>query len=429
MDSGAVDSPVTLVIKAPNQKYDDQTINCFLNWTVERLKSHISNVYPSKPSSKDQRLVYSGRLLQDHLQLRDVLRKQDEYHMMHLVCASRSPPGSPMPRSSSTANPAASDSSSSSSDSAGSTSPATTPNQDSQPAASSSSSSSSVPGSYDGLRYRGGFPQYNPHNPAPAGVPQWPDGAQVPLQGGLAANVPPHPMYMPMQMLWWQQMYARQYYMQYQAAVAASQPPSSAPPSPPSSSPSPRQPAQPNEAVQPPLGPNPAPNPLPENQPANPNIQMNAQGGAVLNEDELNRDWLDWLYTVSRAGVLLSIVYFYSSFSRFVMVVGAMLLVYLHQAGWFPFRPEQQNPRGGEGGGAPQEEAERHQDIQEMERLMDEGMEDEDSGEEGGGGPEDQAQAAAAAALPQPGFLTSAWSFISTFFTSLIPEGRPQPAN
>lgn len=49
MDSGALDSPVTLVIKAPNQKYEDQTINCFLNWTVERLKSHISNVYPSKP--------------------------------------------------------------------------------------------------------------------------------------------------------------------------------------------------------------------------------------------------------------------------------------------------------------------------------------------------------------------------------------------
>ena len=51
MDSGAVDSPVTLVIKAPNQKYEDQTINCFLNWTVEKLKSHISNVYPSKPVS------------------------------------------------------------------------------------------------------------------------------------------------------------------------------------------------------------------------------------------------------------------------------------------------------------------------------------------------------------------------------------------
>lgn len=416
MDSGVLDSPVTLIIKAPNQKYEDQTINCFLNWTVERLKSHISKVYPSKPLSKDQRLVYSGRLLQDHLQLSDVLRKQDEYHMMHLVCASHSPPASPMPRSPSVASSSASDSSRS--DGAGSSSPANTPNQDSQ-----SASSSSVPGSYDGLRYRGGFPQYNPHSPS--AVPQWPEGAQVPLQGGLPANMPPHPMYMPMQVLWWQQMYARHYYMQYQAAVAASQPPATPPPSSPSPS-SPLQPAQPNEAVQPPLGPNPDPNPLPENQPANPNIQMNAQGGAVLNDDELNRDWLDWLYTVSRAGVLLSIVYFYSSFSRFVMVVGAMLLVYLHQAGWFPFRLEQQNLRGGDRDRAPQEEAERHQDIQEMERLMDEGLEDDDSGEEGGGGQDDQA---AAAAIPEPSFFTTAWSFISTFFTSLIPEGRPQAAN
>lgn len=49
MDPGEADSPVTLVIKAPNQKYEDQTINCFLNWTVERLKRHLSNVYPSRP--------------------------------------------------------------------------------------------------------------------------------------------------------------------------------------------------------------------------------------------------------------------------------------------------------------------------------------------------------------------------------------------
>lgn len=46
-----MDNPVTLVIKAPNQKYDDQTINCFLDWTVEKLKTHISKVYPSKPVS------------------------------------------------------------------------------------------------------------------------------------------------------------------------------------------------------------------------------------------------------------------------------------------------------------------------------------------------------------------------------------------
>lgn len=84
------------------------------------------------------------------------------------------------------------------------------------------------------------------------------------------------------------------------------------------------QPAQPNQPAAP-MG----PNPDPEDHAGNPNIQLNAQGGAMLNDDELNRDWLDWMYTVSRAAILLSIVYFYSSFGRFVMVIGAMLLVYL----------------------------------------------------------------------------------------------------
>lgn len=301
---------------------------------------------------------------------------------------------------------------SSSSDSSSSSSPALMPNLDSQSASSSSpSASSSLREAYDGLRYRSGFPSYHPQ--ATPGYPHCPDAAQVPLQGGFPASVP-------MQMLWWQQVYARHYYMQYQAAVAASQPPSTSPPSP-----SPHQPVQPNEAVQAPLGPDPAQNPLEENLPANP-IQMNAQGGPVLNDDELNRDWLDWLYTVSRAGVLLSIVYFYSSFSRFVMVAGAMLLVYLHQAQWFPFRPEQQDVRGEERAGAPPGDAERQRDMQEIERLMDEGMDDDDSGEEGGG---DGGNRAAGVAVQEPNDLTVAWSFISTFFTSLIPEVQPQPAN
>ncbi|KAM9310588.1 LOW QUALITY PROTEIN: homocysteine-responsive endoplasmic reticulum-resident ubiquitin-like domain member 2 protein [Pholidichthys leucotaenia] len=405
MDPGAADSPVTLVIKAPNQKYEDLTIICFLSWTVEKLKSHISIVYPSKPLSKDQRLVYSGKLLQDHLQLRDVLRKQDEYHTVHLVCTSHSPPGSPMPQSPSSSSASGSNSS----DSTGSGS--TTPTQNSQTA-------SSIPVSFDGLRYRGVFTQYPQ---TAAAVPQWPDAAQIPLNGSLPTSIPPHPMYMPIQMLWWQQMYARHYYMQYPSSVAASQPPNASLPS--STSPPPHQfsPQTQRSSVQPPLGPNAGPNPLPENQPANP-IQMNAQGGAVLNDDEQKRDWLDWLYTVvSCRGVLLSIVYFYSSFSRFIMVVGAMLLVYMHQAGWFPFRPEQLELRGGQ---APQGEAQRHQDMQEMERLM-RGMEDDDSGEEGGGRQENQA----AAALQEPTFFTVAWSFISTFFTSLVPEGRPHPGN
>lgn len=59
---------------------------------------------------------------------------------------------------------------------------------------------------------------------------------------------------------------------------------------------------------------------------------------------------------------------------------------------------------------------------------MDEGMEDDEGGEEdGANGSEDQNQEAAA--VPELSFLTTVWSFISTFFTSLIPEGRPHQAN
>lgn len=50
---------------------------------------------------------------------------------------------------------------------------------------------------------------------------------------------------------------------------------------------------------------------------------------------------------------------------------------------------------------------------------MDDGLEDE-SGEDAG---EDTG------ALHRPGLMASAWSFITTFFTSLIPEGPPQAAN
>lgn len=59
---------------------------------------------------------------------------------------------------------------------------------------------------------------------------------------------------------------------------------------------------------------------------------------------------------------------------------------------------------------------------------MDEGMEEDEGGEGGASGAEVQPQVAAAA-VPELSFLATVWSFISTFFTSLIPEGRPHQAN
>ncbi|XP_051466338.1 homocysteine-responsive endoplasmic reticulum-resident ubiquitin-like domain member 2 protein isoform X4 [Apus apus] len=339
MDQSVVDHPVTLIIKAPNQKYTDQTINCFLDWTVGKLKSHLSKVYPSKPNV----------------------------------------------------------------DCSGSTAAS---------AANQEASSTSLNTSADGVRHRN-LPQAQ-SNPMPSHqfpyLMQGSIGNQFPGHG-VPAGFSMYPAFSPLQMIWWQQMYARQYYMQYQAAVSAqvTEPARSTVAQAVNSEHAPaNEPAAvPNVAVR-------------ENRPVNPNVQMNAQGGPVVNEEDFNRDWLDWMYTFSRAAILLSIVYFYSSFSRFVMVMGAMLLVYLHQAGWFPFRQE-----GGQQQAANNVEVNRdgqhanNPDLEEMERLMDDGI-DDDSGEDAG---ED------ANTEQQPGFMASAWSFITTFFTSLIPEGPPQVGN
>lgn len=60
------------------------------------------------------------------------------------------------------------------------------------------------------------------------------------------------------------------------------------------------------------------------------NLRMNAQGGPVMDEEEdVDRDWLDWLYSATRVCVLLLIVYFNSSPSRFLLVTGAFVLMYL----------------------------------------------------------------------------------------------------
>lgn len=377
MDQGVVDGPVILVIKAPNQKYDDQTINCNQNWTVEKLKAHLSDVYPSKPSSKDQRLVYSGKLLLDHLTLKDILRKQDEYHMLHLVCASRTPPSSPKPPRSRSNKPQESSAS---------------------PTASQSSNSTGqvAPGeNSDWLRQQAGaFPYHHMYSQF---MHSWNQQmATAPI------NMPSY--YSPMTFMWWQQLYARQYYMHYQLLAASSQ------------QLRPEQPSAQSSQTDP-LSQRPQ-----AGRHGNPEVQMNAQGGEILNEDELNRDWLDWVYTFSRAAILLSIVYFYSSFSRFVMVMMAMLVLYLHQAGWFPFNLENElqlpgdHPNQEEMEGDPQ-----HQDIQDVDGVNDDASDDD--GESGEEVVEDPNSA------PNAGFLSSTWSFIITFFMSLIPEGPQNVAN
>ena len=67
---------------------------------------------------------------------------------------------------------------------------------------------------------------------------------------------------------------------------------------------------------------------------------MNAGPGPIQGDDDndgnlRNRDWLDWIYMSLRGLMLLSIIYFYSSTSRFLMVLMLGTILYLYKSGWF----------------------------------------------------------------------------------------------
>lgn len=66
-------------------------------------------------------------------------------------------------------------------------------------------------------------------------------------------------------------------------------------------------------------------------QPQQPQVvRMNAQGGRVDNdedEDELDRDWLDWFYIGLRFALFMCILYFYSTPVRFITTLILMLFI------------------------------------------------------------------------------------------------------
>ncbi|XP_017856872.1 PREDICTED: homocysteine-responsive endoplasmic reticulum-resident ubiquitin-like domain member 2 protein [Drosophila arizonae] len=86
-------SGIRLLIKSSNQQYDDVNIESDLCWTVQRLKKQLSLVYPGKPEINDQKLIYSGKLLDDAQKLSEVIRSYkdvyQQHHIFHLVCANK----------------------------------------------------------------------------------------------------------------------------------------------------------------------------------------------------------------------------------------------------------------------------------------------------------------------------------------------------
>lgn len=402
---------VTLVVKAPNQKVADQTVECALNWTVKKLKEHLSLVYPSKPTEHQQRIIYSGKLLQDDLTLKDVLcqhESSENIHTVHLVCSnsltdistSRSVPD--LTQSSNLSNFSTSDGLRNRRPASSETRQDEQENRNQQPH-TSSGCSPMMTNYYGADRLQFQASAFHPSQYNVFTSSYLPSGA-------FHMMTPPPPLgqtYTAEQLRWLQQQQQLAYaqymsnYMQFfqQGGNGVGQPFSYAMPhfgAPPT---------VPENAVQD----HPANAAEEQVQPQQPQVvRMNAQGGRVDNdedEDELDRDWLDWFYIGLRFALFMCILYFYSTPVRFITTLILMLFICCFQFGWLRFVGQRQQPA---------EPPMNPPDANAAENP--DGTRPVDSGALGREAPR------------QPGGLSLAWSVFLSFFASLAPH-PPPPIN
>ncbi|VDN51051.1 unnamed protein product [Dracunculus medinensis] len=80
---------VVLLIRCALQLFEDIRINFPIDSTVLQLKNKLADICPSKPEVGRQRLIYAGYCLQDHHTLRSIFEchsADSDFYVIHLVC-------------------------------------------------------------------------------------------------------------------------------------------------------------------------------------------------------------------------------------------------------------------------------------------------------------------------------------------------------
>ncbi|XP_011869572.1 PREDICTED: homocysteine-responsive endoplasmic reticulum-resident ubiquitin-like domain member 2 protein [Vollenhovia emeryi] len=362
------DAAVNLIIKAPNQQIKDQVVKCDLGWTIGRLKEYLSEVYPSKPESSHQKLIYSGQLLNDSAQLKDILRQcdgsEDQAYTVHLVC---------------------------------------TPQK--MCAVKSTDQNRSMEKNVDTATRHTHIRSINVPNPN---------------HENTNVTASQHQQYLPQQYLdprnsqqlaWMQQAYTH-YFTQYMQLMAAQGVQLQA------SIPYLQQMnINAGDAAQHSYTSNNNNNvgdeqPQPAAQDA---ADINAGNNGVGEDAAFNRDWLDFFYMLSRIVVLFGIVYFYSSPLRFLIVTFLGFAIYLYQGGFFRVQPillaENNNGRADNNNQVLQNEVVGPQAVPQQQNAQVPTVQ-----------PEARTNANEENEEQRPGALAFTWTFFSSFFASLIPD-------
>lgn len=371
--------PDTVKLNIRNPCLDEaRDIEAPLDWTVLQVKEDVERDWPEHPRPADQRLIYSGKLLEDTSKLQDVLRLEEGWasHTIHLVCR--------------------------------------------QLSAKASARASKTAGE---VRKRNTAPYLAPTS---SDSNYWQAYMQAAAQGHQPSHDTQHQMMM-------HQMYAH-YFQQYMHYVNSSwnqgtgQPEHQMPQQLPVAAAAAAaaammgqqhtapvsavadQPAPPQAAPQDPA---PAVAQGPGGDGNLGNAVMNAGAGAMgamEDDDEFEggqRDLLDWFYVASRVIVLFSIVYFYSSFARFALVMGLGLILYLYSVGVFGNPNVDPEPQAAPAAPAPAP-----------------APNDDNSDSEATNAPEGPSIPEAPREPQQP-WHAVATTFVTTFFTSLMPN-QPQ---
>ncbi|XP_073820980.1 homocysteine-induced endoplasmic reticulum protein [Musca autumnalis] len=349
-------SYVKLLIKASNQQYDDQIIESDLSWTVKRLKSHLALVYPSKPPAADQKLIYSGQLLNDNLQLKDVIRSyKDVYthnHIIHLVYTPKNLP--PIPPASANLKKAKPTTQVATGASSMSSEDGLRQRHVSGSTVNASTTANTQSGFQNAANAMGYYSQYLQQSTGTSGVA----GPPLTVPGYNQYNMQALAMQQAAMYTWMQQVYS-QYMEQCLRATNTLNGSSNdangtgvAGPalSPFSTFPNTAFLPQFPQTVIPPVAQTATMTATEQQQPAQEPEQQPAQAQVAAprfpnmpQEEADNRDWLDNIFSITRLALFLTILYFNSSPLRCLAVVIIAGGIYLYHIGVFRLRHERNN--------------------------------------------------------------------------------------
>ncbi|XP_076391265.1 homocysteine-induced endoplasmic reticulum protein isoform X2 [Megachile rotundata] len=155
-----------------------------------------------------------------------------------------------------------------------------------------------------------------------------------------------------------------------------------------------------------------------QQQPAAQEADINAGNNGAGEDGAFNRDWLDFFYMLSRIIVLFSIVYFYSSPLRFLIVTFLGFAMYLYQGGFFRVQPillaENNNGRA--------DRRDNNNQVLQNEAIGPQLVPQQPNGQVPTVQTEARTNAEEDNEEERPGALAFTWTFFSTFFASLIPD-------